>query len=289
MEYARPELLVDPVELAGRLDDADLKIVDATVFLVPAERGYRAESGREKFAQGHVPGAGFMDLIEAFSDTTTGLGFSLPDPSVIAESLGRLGIANDSEVVVYSTGHLMWATRAWWLLRYVGHQRAAVLDGGFKAWRDLGLPIATNPTERPAEGYRPRPDASVFTDLKGMRDAMTDPRTCTVNALSPEIYAGTGATPYGRPGHIPGSVNVYYEDLLTEGRFKPAAELTEALEAKGLLDAERVVTYCGGGIAATLDGFACLLVGRDNVAVYDGSMSEWARDDSLPLKVGEVP
>ena len=289
MEYTRPELLADPAELAGRLDDAALRIVDATVFLVPAERGYRAESGREKYMQGHIPGAAFMDLIETFSDTTTGLGFSLPDPGVIAESLGRLGISNDSEVVVYSTGHLMWATRAWWLLRYVGHQRAAVLDGGFQAWRDLGLPVAKDPIERPAAGYRPQPDASLFTDLEGMRQAMTDPGACTVNALSPEVYAGTGAMNYGRPGHIPGSVNVHYEDLLAEGRFKPAAGLTEALQAKGLLDAERVVTYCGGGIAATLDGFACLLVGRDNVAVYDGSMSEWARDASLPLTVGEAP
>jgi thiosulfate/3-mercaptopyruvate sulfurtransferase len=289
MEYARPELLADPAALAGRLDDADLRIVDATVFLVPAERGYRAQSGREKYAQGHIPGAAFMDLINAFSDTTTGLGFSLPDPGVIAAALGSLGISNDSEVIVYSTGHLMWATRAWWLLRYVGHQRAFVLNGGFDAWRDLELPVETGTRERAAVGYQPRPDASLFTDLNGMREALEEPGVCTVNALSPEVYAGTGAMSYGRPGHIPGSVNVPYEDLLADGRFKPAGALTEALEAKGLLSADRVVTYCGGGIAATLDGFACLLVGGDNVAVYDGSMSEWARDPALPLKVGEEP
>lgn len=289
MKYARPELIKEPAALAARLDDADLRIVDATVFLVPGERGYRAESGRERYDQGHIPGAAFMDLIDAFSDTTTGLGFSLPDPGVIADGLDRLGISNDSEVVVYSTGHLMWATRAWWLLRYVGHQRAAVLDGGFKAWRDLGLPVTTDTTKRSAAGYRPQPDPSLFTDLDGMRRAMSDPGACTVNALSPEVYAGTADISYGRPGHIPGSVNVHYEDLLADGRFKPAEVLTEVLGAKGLLDADRVVTYCGGGIAATLDGFACRLVGRDNVAVYDGSMSEWAKDDSLPLKVGEAP
>lgn len=289
MDYTHPELLVDPAELAGRLADEDLRIVDATVFLVPGERGYRAESGREKFAHAHIPGAGFMDLIEAFSDTTTGLGFSLPNPGVIAESLGSLGISNDSEVVVYSTGHLMWATRAWWLLRYVGHQRAAVLNGGFKAWRDLGLPTTAGAADRAAVGYHPQPVADLFTDLDGMRQAMDEPGVCTVNALSPEVYAGTGAVTYGRPGHIPGSVNVHYEDLLIDGRFKPAQELIETLEAKGLLDAQRVVTYCGGGIAATLDGFACLLVGRDNVAVYDGSMSEWARDPALPLTVGDAP
>jgi thiosulfate/3-mercaptopyruvate sulfurtransferase len=289
MAYPRPELLEEPAALAARLDDADLRIVDATVFLVPAERGYRAESGRERYEQGHIPGAAFMDLIDAFSDTTTGLGFSLPDSGVIADALGRLGISDDSEVVVYSTGHLMWATRAWWLLRYVGHQRASVLNGGFDAWRDLGLPFETGTARRAAVTYRPRPDASLFTDRDGMCRAMDEPGVCTVNALSPEVYAGTGTTNYGRPGHIPGSVNVPYEDLLAGGRFKPAGALAEALESTGLLDADRVVTYCGGGIAATLDGFACLLLGHDNVAVYDGSMSEWARDPSLPLNVGEAP
>ncbi|NIP15125.1 MAG: sulfurtransferase [Pseudomonadales bacterium] len=289
MEYARPELIEEPAALAERLGKANLRIVDATVFLVPGQHGYRAESGAERFDQGHIPGAVFMDLIDAFSDTTTGLGFSLPDPGIIADGLGRLGISNDSEVVVYSTGHLMWATRAWWLLRYVGHQRASVLNGGFDAWRALDLPVDTGTTALAEAAYQPRPVPSLFTDLGGMLRAMDEPGVCTVNALSAEVYAGTGAMSYGRPGHIPGSVNVHYEDLLADGRFKPAGALSDALQAKGVLDADRVVTYCGGGIAATLDGFACQLLGRDDVAVYDGSMSEWARDPSLPLTVGEAP
>ena len=118
---------------------------------------------------------------------------------------------------------------------------------------------------------------------------MDDQSVCTVNALSPEVYAGTGDMHYGRRGHIPGSRNVHYDELLDAGCFKPAPALEAALKDSGMLDAPKVIAYCGGGISATVDAFACLLLGRDGVAVYDGSMSEWVRDESLPLKTGEAP
>ena len=119
---------------------------------------------------------------------------------------------------------------------------------------------------------------------RGMREAV-----CTINALSPALYAGTGDFYYGRRGHIPGSRSVYFEDILRSEFFLPASELTEVLDAQGMLSAPRTLIYCGGGIAATLDGFACMLLGQDNVGVYDGSMSEWAADDTLPLTLGDTP
>ena len=122
-----------------------------------------------------------------------------------------------------------------------------------------------------------------------MLAAIGDGAVCTVNALSPQMYAGTAEHSYGRKGHITGSVNLHYDALLADGRFRSADELSNALREKGLLDAERVVTYCGGGISATIDALACLLVGKDEVAVYDGSMSEWVRDPALPMTEGEAP
>ena len=288
MPYAHPEYLVTAQELAANLDAPKLRIFDATVFLQPAPSGvgYQAESGLARFQRGHVPGAAFLDLIEAASDTGTGLGFSLPPPSQLQALFRSLGIDDDSEVVLYSTGHIMWATRAWWLFRYCGHGHARVLDGGFKAWRAGEHPISTKIRTYPPGGFTARPVESLFADKDAVLAAIADAETCTVNALSPEVHAGEGDFTYGRRGHIAGSVNVYYDQLLDDGHFKQSEALREALNAKGLLDAPRVIAYCGGGISATVDAFACQLLGHQNVAVYDGSMSEWVRDESLPMETG---
>ncbi len=289
MTYSNPHILVEANDLSAMRSDPELRVLDATVFLVPATTGYRAESGLEKYRQGHVPGAAFMDLIRGFSDTTTGLGFSLPTPEHLAAALSSLGVGNDNPVVLYSTGHIMWATRAFWLLRYCGHDRVAVLNGGLAAWRDAGLPLASGDEAYPPSRFEPRARPQMFVDVKGVQAAMSDGRTCTVNALSPDVYAGSGEHHYGRRGHIPGSLNLFYDQLMDGHRFRPAAALVQTLRESGMLEANRVITYCGGGISATVDAFACLLAGQDNVAVYDGSMSEWVRDESLPLKLGSEP
>lgn len=289
MNYAKPELLVEANELAAMLEDPDLRILDATVFLLPAENGYRAESGREKYREGHIPGAAFMDLIRGFSDTSTGLGFSLPTPEFLAEALGTAGVGNNNPVVLYSSGHTMWATRAFWLMRYAGHDRVAVLNGGLAAWREAGHALRTGDETYSSTDFVPHPRPEIFVDATAVQNAMNDERICTVNALSPEVYAGTGDHHYGRRGHIPGSRNLFYDRLMDGHRFRSAEALRDALQETGMLDAEQVITYCGGGISATIDAFACLLTGKNSVAVYDGSMSEWVRDESLPLKTGETP
>jgi thiosulfate/3-mercaptopyruvate sulfurtransferase len=289
MEYQHPEYLIAPTELAARLQEPNLRVLDATVFLVPAKTGYRADSGKDKYNQGHIPGAAFMDLIGEFSDTTTGLGFSLPAPADLARALGDIGIAADNEVVLYSAGQMMWATRAFWLLRYAGHHRVAVLNGGLGRWKAEGQPLSTQQHEYPASNYAISPQPQSFVDLAGMQSAMGSSGVCTVNALSPDVYAGSGDMHYGRRGHIPGSLNLHYDDLMNDGNFKSADDLHAALSAHSMLDADRVVAYCGGGISATIDAFACLLLGQDEVAVYDGSMSEWVRNESLPLTTGSNP
>ena len=287
MSYAHPEYLISPEELAADLDHPNRRIFDATVFLGRSPSGgYRAESGLEKYGQGHIPGAAFLDLIEAASDTSTGLGFTLP-PAAQLEALFRsLGVSDDSEVVLYCTGHMMWATRGWWLFHYCGHRHVRVLNGGFQAWRDGGFPVVTERPEHPAGTFTARPRPELFADRDAVLAAIGDASVCTVNALSPDVHSGESDMSYGRKGHIAGSVNVFYDELLEEGRFRDVDGLRTALEAKGLLSAPRVISYCGGGISATIDAFACLLAGQERVAVYDGSMSEWVRDESLPMETG---
>ena len=289
MSYAKAEYLIEADTLAASLGDPNLKVFDATVHLVPAEKGYRAESGLADYEKGHLPGAAFLDQIRAVSDTTTGLGFSLPAPDALQAGLRGLGIGEGDRVIVYSTGHMMWATRAWWLLHYAGLDNVAVLNGGFAAWQGAGHAVTAEPSVfAPGDVIvRPRPER--FVDQAQVLAAIGDDAVCTVNALSPDVYTGEGKMSYGRKGHITGSVNVYYDELLDAGRFRPAAELEAALSSKGLLEADRVIAYCGGGISATIDALACLLVGKDAVAVYDGSMSEWVRDESLPMTQGAEP
>ena len=285
MSYAHPEYLISPTELAA--DPDARRILDATVFLTPAPTaGYRAESGLAKFNEGHIPGAQFLDLIRDASDTSTGLGFSVAPVGQLERLLRTLGISNDTEVVLYSTGHMMWATRAWWLLHYCGHQRVRVLDGGFQAWRDGGLPVTTASASFPAGDFEANANPALFVDKDAVLDAIGDTGVCTVNALAPEVYAGEGDFSYGRKGHIAGSINAYFDEFLDAGCFKDGDALREVLGALGLLSAPKVIAYCGGGISATIDAFACLLCGQEQVTVYDGSMAEWVRDESLPMETG---
>lgn len=285
MSYAHPEYLISPSELAADLDAR--RILDATVFLMPAPTaGYRAESGLAKFNEGHIPGAQFLDLIRDASDTSTGLGFSVAPVRQLQRLLRTLGISNDTEVVLYSTGHMMWATRAWWLLHYCGHQHVRVLDGGLRAWRDSGLPVTTESVSFPEGDFEANANPALFVDKDAVLSVIGDTGVCTVNALAPEVYAGEGDFSYGRKGHITGSINAYFDEFLDAGCFKDGDALRAVLDAKGLLSAPKVIAYCGGGISATIDAFACLLCGQEQVAVYDGSMAEWVRDESLPMETG---
>lgn len=287
MKYAHPEYLIEAADLAADLDQ--IKVFDATVHLVPAEKGYRAESGLADYQKTHVPGAAFLDQIRAVSDTSTGLGFSLPAPDALEAALRQEGISNGDRVVVYSTGHMMWATRAWWLLSYAGVENVAVLNGGFKAWQTAGLDTESEPRSHAAGDLTVRVRPERFVDQSAVLSAISDDSICTVNALAPDVYSGSAKMSYGRKGHITGSVNVHYDELLDEGSFRPAGELSALLDARGLFEADRVIAYCGGGISATIDALACLLVGKEAVAVYDGSMSEWVRDEKLPLTEGANP
>ncbi len=279
-------LLIEIDELASRLDEPSLRIFDASVYLRPAENGYRAESGLETYSQRHIQGAAFLDLIQDLSDTTTGLGFSLPDSASLANAIGEAGIGNDHNVVLYSSGHMMWATRAWWLLHHIGHKNVRVLNASIDQWIEAGHPVEEGQQSYAPTTFDPAPRADVFVDLEGMQTA--EGLACTVNALTREMYTGEGDFHYGRRGHIPGSLHLHFDELMDDDRFRPVDELKAVLGNQGLLEKERLITYCGGGIAATVNAFACKLCGHDNIAVYDGSMSEWV-GAGMPLTEGSAP
>jgi len=290
MDFPRPQLLVETDWLAGHLEDPGIRVIECTVYLQPADvpGGFRVESGRAKWAEGHIPGAGFVDLQEELSDRTSKLRFMMPPAAQFAEAMGRAGVGDGVRVILYDRAVNMWAARIWWMLRAFGFDDAAVLNGGFRKWSVEGRPIAPDAGARPARTFTPRPRPALMADKAGVLAALGESKACVLNALTEEQHRGTGGTAYGRPGRIAGSVNVAARDLVDPKThaYLAADVLRAKFQAVGALDARRVVTYCGGGIAASSDAFVLALLGRDDVAVYDASLSEWATDPSLPMERG---
>ena len=290
MTFKHPEYLISPKALSAKLGHDNLRVFDVAIHLVPNPKGgYKADSGQGSYDAGHVPGAAFINQVAQLSDTSSALGFTrLPDDELI-KAFADAGIDKDSDVVLYSSGMTMWATRAWWLLRYCGHERVAILDGGLKAWKAAGLDCSVEPNQYDGASWTSSAQPQMFVDQAAVVSAIDNAAICTVNALSPDVYAGKGDHHYGRRGHIPNSVNVFYDSLLLDGAYRSPDEVKQSLTAAGMLDDRSVIAYCGGGISATIDAFACLLLGKEDIAVYDGSMSEWVKDESLPLNEGDNP
>lgn len=281
-------LLVSPERLHEALDDPALRVLDATVFLElhPDGSEVTISSGRAAFELEHVPGAGFADLVE-LSDPERPAWLMLPTPERFADGMSRLGVGPDSHVVVYDGVDGIWASRLWWMLRAFGFEAVSVLDGGLTAWRAAGLPLESGAAAVAADRFEARLRPELVATREEVGAAMRDGGACLVNALRTELFRGDIPIVPGRAGHIPGSVSVPHGDLVDPdtNRFLPLDRLRERFAAAGALDRARVVTYCGGGIAATFDAFALALLGRDDVAVYDGSLVEWASTD-LPLDLG---
>lgn len=210
---------------------------------------------------------------------------TMPDPDWLATRLGALGISDGCQVVVYDRRENMWAARLWWMLRSIGFDAAAVLDGGWSAWSRAGLPVCSTPCSyQPATlTANPRPD--VFVGKVDVLDAIDDPRVCLVNALGRRQHRGE-VNEYGRRGHIPGSRNVTAWEVLDRETqcYRPLPELREKVGPA--LEAERVITYCGAGAAASSVAHVLVRLGHRHVAVYDGGLMEWCADRRLPLQTG---
>jgi thiosulfate/3-mercaptopyruvate sulfurtransferase len=290
MSFTRPQYLVETDWLAKHLGDPGLRVLECTVYLHPADvpGGFRVESGRAKWAESHIPGAGFVDLQEELSDRTSRLRFMMPPAAQFAEAMGRAGVGEGVRVVLYDRAVNMWAARIWWMLRAFGFDDAAVLNGGFRKWTLEGRPVATDAGSGPARTFTPRPRPALVADKAGVLAALGESGTCVLNALTEEQHRGTGGIAYGRPGRIAGSVNVPARELVDPKThaYLDADALRARFQTAGALDARRVVTYCGGGIAASSDAFVLALLGRDDIAVYDASLSEWAADPTLPMERG---
>jgi thiosulfate/3-mercaptopyruvate sulfurtransferase len=286
MEYE--QFVVETEWLADHLDDPQVRVFDCTVMLARPRPGQAQapQTGGERYWAGHIPGAGFIDVAAALSEQAE-LRFAFPSAETVEATMSALGVDDETQVVLYDSQGTMWATRVWWILRAYGFDRAAILNGGSAKWLAEGRELISAPAELREGAFTAKLREGLVATRAEVEVAIADGGTCIIDALQKDQYEGEVSS-YGRPGHIPSSTNVPFGATRDEktGAFLPDAELRELFEQAGALGGGRVITYCGGGIAATLDAFLLTRMGVENVAVYDGSLSEWAADSSLPLVTG---
>jgi len=276
------DTLVSAEWLRDHLEDPDLVVIDATVLIERDEYGrMQAVSGIENYNAGHVPSAVFADLLDDLSDTGSSLEFALPSPEHFAAAMSALGVGDDSRVVLYDAGGSVWAARVWWMLRWIGFDRAALLDGGQQAWVALGEDLSTLPPKGSAGSLTIMLRPELVADQAEVRASLEGRTARLVDALPPGHFRGEW-TMYERGGHIAGAENVPVTSLFDDaGRFRPDEELSELFE--GGRD-KRTITYCGGGIAASADAFVLTRLGFTDVAIYAASLQEWTADPDNPME-----
>ena len=288
--YWSQSSIVDCLWLNSSLHDANVRIFDCSTFLHYTDdhptKPYDVVSGLPEYKKAHIPNSAFLDLQNSFSKKGSAYSFTLPELTDLANAFQRKGIGNNSHVILYSRNGTQWATRFWWMLYAVGYKKVSILNGGFRDWLNLGLPTETKVTEFPPANFNLDLKEDIFVDKKYVLKAINANNHILINALTKDIHDGLSKR-YGRPGHIPRSLNIPFHKFVHKNteKFISFEKAQELIESMGITKDNIIVNYCGGGIAATLDAFILYQLGFKNLKVYDNSMSEWALDETLPINV----
>ena len=278
-EYTNPDSLVSTDWLAANLDK--VKVVDGSWYLPAMQRNPAAE-----YAAAHIPGAVYFD-IDTIADRASGLPHTLPAAQQFAEQVGALGIGNDDPVVVYDGLGLFSSGRVWWMFRYFGHARVAILDGGFARWQAEGRPVESGEAAPTPVAYTAEAAAGMARSLDDMRRNIDSAAAQVLDARAPGRFNATEPEPRAglRSGHIPGSVNLPVGQLTDpETQGVRSADALGELFAGAQVDFSRpTIATCGSGVSACAVAFALHLMGKDDVAMYDGSWTEWGGRDDTPV------
>lgn len=278
--------LVTTEWLSQHLNDPDLVVLDCTVKVEYTDDGsFRSVSGLPGYESGHIPSAGFADLITDLSDTSNPLQFTMPSAEQFVEAMGALGVGDNTRVVLYDSGRSVWAARVWWMLRWVGFDRVALLDGGLPAWTAAGHPLSTEPAKREARQLTANLRPELIADRDEVYAAIGNQDVHIIDAMPESHYRGEMVM-YDWPGHIPGASNTPSSSLVDDsGHYLPHEDLVSIVNGDSK---QRTITYCGGGIAASSNAFILTRLGFTDVAVYMGSLQEWTADTDNPMEV-ETP
>jgi thiosulfate/3-mercaptopyruvate sulfurtransferase len=274
-------LLITVEALRDLLGTPDLRVADTRFDLA------NPTMGRQHYDGGHIPGAIFFDL-ECDLSGPLDLGggrHPLPDISSFAEELGRRGIGNDQQVVVYDNGTGMFAGRLWWMLRYVGLDSVRVLDGGFEAWLAAGYSASLNQPSYLKSTFIPSPRRSMMVDRNFVLKNLGNKNVLLIDARAGERYRGEVEPIDPVAGHIPGAINLPYEDNLYGGCFLAPEELRQRFAI--VKEAEEVVVYCGSGVTATHNLLALEEAGLTGAKLYAGSWSDWVTYEDAPVATGQ--
>ncbi len=275
--------LVSTDWLANEMGASDLRIVDATKHLPEAGRNARAE-----YKAAHIPGAIFMNL-DALVDADAPIENTIPCAEQFASSIQKLGLGDGSRIVIYDDSAVKTSARAWFMLRMFGAQNVALLDGGIAKWKAEGRDLTSG-----AQNLRCR-HFTTWSDAKGLRSKadvlanITSRAEQLVDARGPGRFSGADAEtrPGIASGHVPGARNVPYSQMFNpDGTWKDVASIRNVFMAANVDLAHPVIASCGSGVTACCLAFGLHLVGKNDVALYDGSWTEWGADASLPKDVG---
>ncbi|MEP7002266.1 MAG: sulfurtransferase [bacterium] len=277
--------LITTVELAAIATGLDVVVVDCRFVLDDVEWGQR------EYLAGHVPRAVYAHLDRELSGRKDGMNgrHPLPDPDALLRTIARLGISNDTQVVTYDQDSGMYASRLWWLLRWMGHDAVAVLDGGFAKWMADGMPTTSGAERNPLAEFSGMPRDDALVDADAVALLTSDAAWRLVDARAPERFRGEVEPLDKVAGHIPGAVNHFYKRNLDEnGAWRKPEELRRMLdESIGGISPDHVVCYCGSGVTACHNMLALEHAGLRGAKLYVGSWSEWSADPRRPVAVGE--
>ncbi|MFZ5789222.1 MAG: 3-mercaptopyruvate sulfurtransferase [Pseudomonadota bacterium] len=281
--YVHPESLVGTAWLAERLSSPDIRVVDATYYLPVQSKNARAE-----YDARHIPGAVFFDLDE-IADTSSPLPHMLPAPEKFSARVRKLGLGDGNKIVVYDGHGMMSAARVWWTFRVFGHEDVALLDGGLPKWIAEGRPVEDTPPQPRERHFTARFNNLMVRDKAQVRANIASRREQLVDARSAGRFRGTEPEPWPgrRSGHIPGSLNLPYTDLLDPKTktFLPADAIRAHFLKAGVDFSRPVICSCGSGVTASVLAFALHLIGHRDVAVYDGSWAEWGLPGDTPVEL----
>jgi thiosulfate/3-mercaptopyruvate sulfurtransferase len=278
--------LVDVATLAAHLHDPNWLIVDCRFDLT------KPDAGELAFGEAHIPGAVYAHLdrdLAAPITATTGR-HPLPDPQDFARTLGRWGLKSMTQVIAYDADNGMYASRLWWMLRWLGHNGVAVLNGGFKAWLAAGMQTSKETVAPTPSQFVAQVNRSMWVDASEVARASNDASWRVLDARAPERYRGIVEPIDSVAGHIPGARNhPFVKSLASDGRFASETELRKQFEAsQDDIPAERTIAMCGSGVTACHLLLALEVAGQPGAKLYPGSWSEWIRDPSRPIAKNET-